>query len=144
MLPPQLYWLILLAIVVYAFRRGAMDERIAAMTCLGGTLATMLVNGSQIVMYDNIETGVLIVDFVAFGIFVGIALKSARFWPLWVAGFQLSSTLAHFLRVFDADMIPHVYAAAERFWIYPIFLAIVVGIWRANRHTGAHPQRLPR
>lgn len=144
MLPPQLYWLILLAIVVYAFRRGAMDERIAALTCLFGTLATMLVSGSGIVMYNSIETGVLIVDFVAFGVFVAVALKSARFWPLWVAGFQLSSTLAHLVRLFDSNMIPHVYAAAERFWIYPIFLAIGVGAWRAKRYDGTSSSAFPR
>ena len=46
--------------------------------------------------------------------------------------FQLSSTTAHVLQEVGADMVPRVYAAAERFWIYPIFLAIAIGIWRVE------------
>ena len=65
--------------------------------------------------------------------FVLLALGSRRFWPLWVAGFQLTSVLSHFLKTLHWDMIPQVYAAAERFWIYPIFLAIVVGTWRNHK-----------
>jgi hypothetical protein len=133
MLPPALYWAILLSIVFYAFRSGAVDERVAALTCLVGTIATFILSNGVAGKYSNVEVPVLLVDLCALFVFTGIALKSSRFWPLWVAGFQLSSMLAHFLRAFGADMIPRVYAAAERFWIYPIFLAITVGIWRAKR-----------
>ncbi len=29
--------------------------------------------------------------------------------------------------------MPQAYAAAARFWVYPIFLIIVVGTWRSYR-----------
>jgi hypothetical protein len=143
MLPPALYWAILLSVVVYAFRRGALDERVAALTCLLGTIATVALSRGAPHKYNDVEFAVLFVDGAAFLVFTYIALKSSRFWPLWVAGFQLSSMLAHFLRAFGADMMPQVYAAAERFWIYPIFLAIAVGVWRAQRFELPFKANLP-
>ena len=134
MLPPYLYWMLLLAVTAYAFLRGAMDERVVSMTCLIGTIATITLSRATATKYSDLESAVLVVDLIAFGIFAGVALTSSRFWPLWVAGFQLSSTLAHFLRALGADMVPQVYAAAERFWIYPIFLAITVGVWRVRKY----------
>jgi cytochrome c-type biogenesis protein CcmH/NrfF len=29
--------------------------------------------------------------------------------------------------------MPQAYAAAARFWVYPIFLIIVIGTWRSHR-----------
>jgi len=143
MLHPLIYWAILLAVVGYAFRRGRLDERIAALTCLVGTIATMLLSSDPHIKYSSVETGVLVVDVIGFMVFTGIALHSMRFWPLWVAGFQLSSTLAHFLRAFDADLMPKVYAAAERFWIYPIFLAILIGVSRCPRYARQQGEARP-
>lgn len=143
MLPPALYWAILLSVVVYAFRRGAVDERVAALTCFIGSLATVVLSRGVVHRYNDVEIAVLVVDGAAFFVFTVIALKSSRFWPLWVAGFQLSSMLAHFLRAVGADMMPQVYAAAERFWIYPIFLAIAVGIWRAQKYDRNIAHQLP-
>ena len=142
MLPKELFWAILLALVFYAFRRGALDERAAALTCLVGSVATVALGALSLHRYNDVEGAVLIVDASAFFIFTVIALKSARFWPLWVAGFQLSSMLAHFLQASGADMIPRVYAAAERFWIYPIFLAIAIGVWRVKKYEQPHHPNL--
>ena len=135
MLDPLAYWAILSGVVVLAFVRGHIDERIAAVTCLIGTLATLAVSTDISTKYTTVEDGVLIVDLIAFLIFTGVALHSARFWPLWVAGFQLVSTLAHLMRAIHPTLIPHVYAAAEKFWIYPIFAAILIGIWRCPRYA---------
>ena len=133
MLNPSTYWLIMFVVVAYAYGRGKVDERLAASICAIGSIATVLVRSPGSPYYANVETGVLTIDFVALAAFVLLALRSRRFWPLWVAGFQLTSVLAHFLKAVHWNMIPEVYAAAERFWIYPIFLAIVVGTWRSRR-----------
>ena len=133
MLSPSAYWLLLLAMTAYAFGRGRIDERLAAGICVIGSMATVIVSSPLNEKYSSVETGVLIVDSLALLGFVLLALGSRRFWPLWVAGFQLTSVLSHFLKALHWDMIPQVYAAAERFWIYPIFLAIVVGTWRNHK-----------
>ena len=40
---------------------------------------------------------------------------------------------AHALKAIHFSLVPQVYAAAERLWVYPIFLAIVVGTWRTQQ-----------
>ena len=59
--------------------------------------------------------------------------KAERFWPLWVAGLQLTTVISHGLKAVHFDLLPQAYAAAARFWVYPIFLIIVIGTWRTHR-----------
>jgi hypothetical protein len=133
MLSPLSYWILLLAVTAYAFAKGRMDERMAAVICIAATIGTILVNSPLSVRFSSVEVGVLIVDMLAFGAFTAIALRTDRFWPLWVAGLQLTTTMAHFLKAVDLDLVPQAYAAAARFWVYPIFLIIVIGTWRSSR-----------
>lgn len=139
MLSPLFYWTLLLAVTIYAFARGRIDERYAALICLFASIATVLVHAPLSLKFTGIEVGVVMVDVLALLAFTAIALVSKRFWPLWVAGFQLTSTFAHALKAIQFDLIPQVYAAAERFWVYPIFLAIVIGTWRSHRHLQREP-----
>ena len=133
MLSPLAYWLILFGVTSYAFGRGRWDERLVAAICVLGSIASVIVKTPIQDLYSDIELGILVVDLLALGGFVFVAIRSTRFWPMWVAGFQLTSVLAHFLKAVHWGMMPQIYAAAERFWIYPIFLVIVVGTWRAHR-----------
>ena len=135
MLSPLSYWILLLAVTAYAFTKGRMDERLAAVICVAATIGTILVNSPLSVRFSSVEVGVLIVDVLAFGAFTAIALRTDRFWPLWVAGLQLTTTMAHFLKAVELDLMPQAYAAAARLWVYPIFLIIVIGTWRTSRRN---------
>lgn len=132
MLSPLAYYTILFLVSAYAFLRGRGDERVAAATCIVATFATNLVY-SPIAGFSEIEVGVLLVDAAAFTAFTFLALRSDRFWPLWIAGLQLTTMVAHGLKAVQLDLMPQAYAAAARFWVYPIFLIIVVGTWRGHR-----------
>ena len=43
------------------------------------------------------------VDVSLFGLFLFIALRSQRFWPLWVAGFHLVTVAAHAIKAGEGD-----------------------------------------
>jgi hypothetical protein len=103
------------------------------------TAASVLVNSPLTRRFAGVETGVLVVDLLTLAAFIAIALRTKRFWPLWVAGFQLTSTFAHVLKAVHFSLVPQVYAAAERLWVYPIFLAIVVGTWRTQQPLRKQP-----
>ena len=133
MLPKSVFWTVLLLIVGYASWRGRSDERIAAGACAGATLFTHFVLGPLRIRYATVEPGLLTVDIVMLAIFVGIALRSSRFWPLWVAGLQLTMSMAHVLKAIDETLMPRAYAAAVVFWTYPILLIIAIGTWRQHR-----------
>lgn len=133
MLSPLTYWMLLLAVTAYAFVRGKIDERCAAAICVAATIASVAVNSPFAERYEQMELGVLVVDALALMGFTWIALRSDRFWPLWVAGLQLTTLLAHLIKLLSVDLMPAVYAASARFWVYPIFLFIVVGTWRSHQ-----------
>ena len=136
MLSPLAYYSILLAVCAYAYVRGRAEERLAATTCIIATLATNVVYNPR-GSFATVEVGVLVVDSAALAAFTFLALRSNRFWPLWVAGLQLTTVVAHGLKAVDLDLMPQAYAAAARFWVYPIFLIIAVGTWRSSRRSAA-------
>jgi hypothetical protein len=68
---------------------------------------------------------------------VVIALRSDRFWPLWVAGLQLTISMSHLLKAIQLDLLPLAYAAAERFWSYPTLIILFIGAWRQHRRQKA-------
>ncbi len=142
MLSPFTYYILLFGVCAYAFLKGRVDERLAAATCIVATFATNIVY-SPAGSFAGIELGVLIVDALAFCGFVFIALRTDRFWPLWIAGMQLTTLLAHAFKAIKFGLIPQVYAAAERFWVYPIFLIIVIGTFRSHRRRRQERLGLP-
>lgn len=135
MLPRYIFWAILLSTFAYAMWRGRSDERLAAGVCLLATVATRFAIRPLSERYTGLEIGLLLIDGAVLAAFVAIALRSKRFWPLWVAGLQLTSSLSHLMKVVEIDLLPRAYAAAAVFWSYPILLIIVVGTWRTHRRS---------
>ena len=141
MLSPLTYWILLFAVSAYAFARGRLDERLAAVICIVATLITWLFNSPLRERFSSVEIGVLAADILALVGFTFLALRSERFWPLWVAGLQLTTTLSHVLKAVQIDLMPQAYAAAARFWVYPIFLIIVLGTWRSHQRRLVEQRR---
>lgn len=122
----------------YALLRGNADSRIVAAVFLVGDLATLALRSST---YSSVETGVLVVDILAFIGFTYAALISDRFWPLWVSGLQLTGSAGHLFKAIDTSLMPLAYAAALRFWAWPILIILAVGTWR-SRHRASREVRV--
>ena len=140
MLSPQAYFVVLFVVCAYAFVRGRTDERVVATTCLAASIASVLVATQKASAYSHLEAGILLVDIGAFVAFTLVALKSERFWPLWVAGLQLTSSTAHLLKAIEWDLLPRAYGAAAIFWSYPILLILAIATWR-GQHQRSEAQR---
>jgi hypothetical protein len=130
---PHLYWTLLALTCGYAFIRGGRDERVVAIVCAVASILTAFVLSPWSQRYSQIESGELVVDLVVLAAFVAVALRSDRFWPLWVAGLQLTSSLAHLMKGINLELLPQAYAAATKFWSYPILFIILVGTWRSHQ-----------
>lgn len=139
MLPPLMFWTALLVTCAYAFWQGQRDERIVGAVCLFGSLASTFALSPSQLRYSDVELGVLLIDIVALAAFTFVALRSNRFWPLWVAGLQLTTSVGHFMKAANLDLMPHAYAAALRFWIYPIMVILILGTWRGQRNSSRAP-----
>ena len=129
-----LFWLLLLISCGYALWRGRKYERIAAMVFIAATFLSILGHPAQ-GKYATIQISDLLVDSGVLVAVIAIALASDRFWPLWVAGLQLVDSMSHLLKAIDADLLPQVYGAAERFWSYPILVILLIGAWRQDRRS---------
>jgi hypothetical protein len=125
--------ILLLVSTGYALWRGDRDHRIVAAICLAAVFATQIALDPVTSRYSGTETGGLLVDVATFGGFLIVALQSTRFWPLWVAGLQLTTSLGHLLKTIDIALLPKAYAVALIFWSYPILLILAIGTWRAHR-----------
>jgi hypothetical protein len=136
-----LYHALLVGACGYAFIRGNLDARIVGGVFFVGDVATYLLRSPFVTGYSSVEMGVLAVDLLAFGGFTYAALISDRFWPLWVSGLQLTTSMGHVLKAVDSSLLPLAYAAALRFWSYPILIILAVGVWhsrhRAKRETAS-------
>ena len=134
MLPPIIFWTFLFVVCACAILRGRTDERIAAGACAIATLATHFVLGPLRIKYSTVEPGLVVLDLAMLATFVTLALRSSRFWPLWVAGLQLTMSMAHLLKAIEADLLPRAYAAAAVFWSYPILFIILFASWRTRKY----------
>ena len=135
MLPRYIFWTVLIAICAYAFVRGRGDERFAAGVCLVASIATRFVIPPVAERYRTIDEGLVAIDLFVLAAFIALALRSKRFWPLWIAGLQLTTSIGHLLKGVDQDLLPRAYGAALQFWSYPILLILAVGTYRRHQRV---------
>jgi hypothetical protein len=130
-----IFWLLLLCCCGYALWRGRRYEQLSALVCIAASIISVVARMAGGNAYTGIQFGDLIVDTAVLLAFVAIALRSDRFWPLWVAGLQLTISMSHLMKAIDPHLLPLAYAAAERFWSYPTLVIIAVGAWRQHRRS---------
>ena len=138
-----LFWVLLVVSCGYALWRGRKYERIAALVFVTATILSIIGHSPLRGRYLELEASDLIVDSAVLVVVMTIALVSDRFWPLWAAGLQLVDSLSHVMKAIDADLVPTVYGAAERFWSYPILLILFIGAWRQHRRTSVGRKAAP-
>jgi len=125
-----LYYLLVAIVVAAAFRRGDAETRLAALVCLiASMLSTLLID-----FRSPIAGSVAMIDLMVLAFFITLALRTTRFWPLWVAGLQMTTVLGHGLRLLQPHMVNIAYAAAMRFWAYPILFIMIAAALRSDRY----------
>ena len=130
---PTAFRVLLALVVLYAFLRGTRDEQHVGLICVIGTLATQFVLSPLDERFESIEMLALAVDAAVLAGFLAVALRSERFWPLWIAGLQLTTIVGHLLKGLESDLLPRAYGAAIIFWAYLIVIILAVGTWRSHR-----------
>jgi hypothetical protein len=77
----------------YALWRGGIPERIASAVLLADWLVTPIIDVNSDLM--QIHLGVFAFDAILGIVLLVLALKSDRYWPLWMTGFQGFELLMH-------------------------------------------------
>lgn len=122
----------------YAFVRGGAPERIAAGLQIGAYALSLLVHFMfERRTYQVANLGLAAIDVMLLLALVWLAWRSTRFWPLWIAGWQLAAIVAHLAKVLDPDMLATGYAIQAQIWGYPMLLVTGVGAVRHRRRIAA-------
>lgn len=93
----------LVATCLYAVLRGGAPERIVAGVFVVGAVLSRQVEVSRLKPFHSLEIGILHVDLAMFGVFVGLALWTTRFWPMIMASLQGTQVLGHFAHLLDHE-----------------------------------------
>lgn len=127
---------------LYAFVAGGAPERLGAAVYALGCLASHLAYSAPPIKFRSVETGVLIVDVLAFVAFILLALRANRFWPIWVSALIGLGVLAHPARWAGPDAVPWAYQVMLSIWSYPSLALIAIGTFNHRRRLarlGADP-----
>lgn len=133
------YFLALLVLcTLYALWAGGAPERIGASIYALSVAATFLiVPKPNQQTWLNLEVGAFAIDAVTLVIFIILALRADRFWPLWVSALLGVAVLGHLARMVMPDTFWRAYAFVLSFWSYPILALMGLG-------TFLHRRRLAR
>lgn len=118
---------LLLVVLVAAWRSGGKPERYvattyAAMLVLSSLYESVFIPPQQ-ADYERLHLVRFLLDAVALGAVVTVALCFDRWWTLWVGSAQLIAVTAHLLRALEMPIPALAYAVMER---WPVWIAILL------------------
>jgi hypothetical protein len=121
----------LVLLVLAAWRWGAGPERACVAALVFMNLGELVYHGifSRPALYATVDLVHLFLDVTVAAVFVGVALKANRLYPLWLAAFQLVSVISHFTREASAAVGKIPYALLMQAPYYLVILVLAAGIW---------------
>lgn len=122
----------LVLLVMAALRWGDGPERICVAALVLMNAGELLYHGifAQAAIYASVDLVHLFLDLSVAAIFIGVALKANRLYPLWLAAFQLVSVISHFTREMSATVGKIPYAILSQAPYYLVLGVLAGGIWR--------------
>src|SRR3546814_17594697 len=75
--------------------------------------------------WEHVETNIFVIDLIALVSFWVIALKTQRFWPYWITGWQLIAVFGHLQKLMFAEILPRPYALLSSYIYYPILFVLL-------------------
>ena len=122
--------------------RGGDEERLAAGGLLANWALTILVYKSR---SQETQWAMLALDSALLLLYVWLALRSRRYWPIFVVGFQLLCVVTHLAHAVDRSVGGWAYITAGVIWSYLILFTIGYAAWTAPRYAvnAEEPTALP-
>ena len=133
---PQAIWaLSMLTVAGLAVWRGRWEERTVAFGLVVGSLTMAAFQATH--DFNDARLGGLILEIIYLAVLIWVVLRSAKWWPLWTAAFQLVGVTVYLARMAD----PKIGAAVLTIWSYLILIVVVIGTWqhRRDRPSGGKP-----
>lgn len=120
----------LMVVCALAVWRGRDDERLAAGALLAAWALSMVVFRAS---SEETQWAVFAIDSALFAIYLWLAMRTRRYWPLVVAACWLLVVVTHLAHALDPNVSGWAYLTATRTWNYLSLIAIGYGAWTAPR-----------
>ena len=128
------YGVLLLTVAVAIFRGGALERWAAYTALVASVLTTLIVPNPK---WTNIEYNIFAIDVLALISFWVIALKTKRFWPYWITGWQLIAIFGHVQKLMFSEILARPYALLSMYISYPILFLILYASGSSGRREKA-------
>lgn len=126
------------AVTIYAFRRGGWEEKLAASGAVANSYLTVLLLRPAEISYRGVEYAVLDIDLIFFSLLIFIAIRSRKFWPMWIAAITAMTVMAHLLPLMPGSS-RLLYANATALWSYPMWIMLAVAVYHhSDRRLSRH------
>jgi len=122
------FWLLTLASSAYASIMGGRDGRAVAAIMIGASIATLVAQNNA--AWSHTQNMVLVVDSGMFLLLYALAMRSDRYWPIWIAAFQLATVSSHIATIPLGEVSARIYQMIATVWVIPLQLTLVFGIWK--------------
>jgi F0F1-type ATP synthase membrane subunit c/vacuolar-type H+-ATPase subunit K len=129
-----LYAVLLWAVCGWAVVRGGRSERVAGIGILADAVMSAVVMRPMQLRYHNVETAVLMVDLTLFALLFALAMRSSKYWPLWMAGMEGVSLLGH-LTPLMPGVIAWAYSNAVQLWAWPMLGLLAYATWAHRKQS---------
>jgi hypothetical protein len=123
-----------MSVCALAVWKGRDEERLAAGGLLANWALSMVVFRAR---SEDVQWPIILTDGALFALYLWIALRSVRFWPLFLASFALLVLLTHLAHGLDQGVSGWAYLTAELLWSYLMLVALGYAAWTANRRPAA-------
>jgi hypothetical protein len=116
-----------------ALWKGDWEERLTATVLLANFAISLFMRDNS---WPRFQATAFVADLATLGFFLGVALRSTKFWPMGAAAFQLLATLTHVAKMMDPLLHQWAYFTAIIIWTWLILVSLGVGTWNAWRRRG--------
>ena len=130
------FFLMLAACSGYSLLFGGRPERVTALIFIVAGMATPLVLPTFLARYRSPEVGEIVIDAAMYGAFLLIALRTDRYWTLWMSGLQGVQLSSHLLGLIGGRSANLAYAIVAHVLCYPMLMLLVVAVSRHRRRAG--------
>ncbi|MEE9433234.1 MAG: hypothetical protein V3V15_03240 [Sphingorhabdus sp.] len=118
---------ILILACSYVYIRGGCTGRIGAAILVVTSLLGHWFGSNM--AWGQFRYDIALIDTACLMLFLLLAMRSDRYWPIWAAGLQQTAVLTHLGAAILPEISPAIYEALATFWKLPILVVMVAGTY---------------